>query len=208
VALLVIAGDADAGTITKAKVGQKLSTKESCRDGFCLATLKFTLKTTIEADISLSEAAGFQPNTVVHGSFPLGPSSSFRLTEDPNYEADDTSVKFSSTTVFNGIAWKRTITMSWNDQTLKLAVVTSVNQPLIFPAPVEWQGVPKTSDTKTSAGGLLVSLFAENLGTEFLNLEATVATKFKTSRTTKTTKKGDTVLASNQSIGGGKLLPK
>ncbi len=208
VVFLVIAGVSEAGTITKAKVAQKLSNKESCRDGFCIVTLKFTLKTTLEADISLAEAAGFQPDTVVRGSFPLGPSGSFRLTDDPGYAADDTSANISSTTVLNGIAWERTIKMSWDGGKLKLTVVTSVNQPLISPAPVEWAGVAKTSDTKTSAGELLITFLADNLGTEFLRLEATVATKTKAARTIKTTAKGVTVLASNQSINGGKLLPE
>ena len=163
---VAIGGRSEAGTITKCKVAQQLSVKETHTrtplGGLSDTTFRFSLTTGLEADTSV-EASGLGPNTLIQGSVPLGPSSSFRLTDDPDYEIGDTSVKFTTTEVFNDIEWKRSIKMRWDKGKLKLTAKVSASQKLNQPATVEWENVAKSKTKNTSPAETLVSLFRRQL---------------------------------------------
>ncbi len=201
VVLLALAATASAGNVTKASIKHQLSIKDNCLAGDgCATALGFSLTTTMEADITQLEADGFSPNTLIQGSFPLGPSSSFRLSEDPNYLPGDTSVKINNTTVFNNIAWKKTISMRWDKGKLKLKAKISAKQNLGNFSP-DAEAIAKTQSKLVSPTQVLITLIGDNLNDQFLNLVAPAATSVSTSNSAKP-KKGATQFQSKQSISG------
>jgi hypothetical protein len=202
VAALVIAGSCEAGTITKSNVDHKVSVKETYANGVRSTTLKFTLTTSVEADLTKGETAGFSPDTLIQASFPLGPSASFSLAEDPEYVPGDTSVKVTRSTIFNSVLWKLVVNMRWDGNKLKLTAKATASQQFDKPALIEWEAVPKTKTKRTSNTNLLVSLLADNADVEFLNLGIEVPVTIKTVDTLETKPNGTTKRGANQSIKG------
>lgn len=205
VAALAITGSCEAGTITKAKITHQLSIKETYAGGVSATTLKFSLVTSLEADISLPEASGFSPATVIQTSFPVGPPASFRLTDDPKYQVGATAVKVRSTTVFNHVTWKRTISMRWDGGKLKLSAKITASQKLSTTSPVQWENVEPSIINTVTPTDLFTSLLGDNDGTEFLNLGTTVPVTISVLNSTAPKTNGSIKFVSTQSIRGAKL---
>jgi hypothetical protein len=204
--LMTIASQSAAGTLTKGTTNHKIMIKDSCVSGAgCATVLKLSLMTTLEAQLSPLEVNEFSPNSVLQGNFPLGPAASFRLSDDPNYQAGDTSVKINRTTVFNNISWKQSITMSWKDGRLLVKAKISANQQLGDFAAQEPMGLSKTKALLLSSATTLMSLVGDNLGDQFLNVSGPAATFIKTSNTVQPKSNGDVKLQSAQSLKGTKI---
>lgn len=191
----------DAASITKGKISHKLSEKETCAGGNCGATVKASLSTSIEASLNPAEADGFGPDTTVQGTFPMGPYTSFKLTDDPNYQPGDTSVNIAGTVSFNNIAWTRDISLDWADGTLKLNAKVTASPTLGNQLPL-YGGMGKTKSKLAYPSPVVVSLIADNGGTEFLNLRGAIPSSTKSSRSTSSKSGSDAKLASTVAIKG------
>lgn len=201
--LYMLPVSASAGSITKASLKHQSTVTDKCPAGDgCATALGLSLSTSIEADITPAEAAGFSPNTLIQGSFPLGPTGAFRLSEDPNYQQGDTSVKINSTILFNNVAWKRSISLRWDNGKLKLKAKISAKQNVGNFSPDS--DVTVKSQTKlASPGQVLVTLVADNLNDQFLDLQGGAATSVSTSDSAKPKKTGEVQLQSKVAVRGG-----
>src|SRR5688572_25687353 len=179
-AAIAVAGSSAAGTVTKGKVTHKLTINEIYTNGNVATTQKLSLTTSLEADLLPTEVDGFGSETRIHVSFPIGPSISFRLDDDPNYEAGDTSIKINEAVLFNGVEWKTTISMRWTGGVLKLNGKATGSQKVDGASPVAQLALPKINTTRETTTDLVLGLSADNAGTGFLRLVATVPATIKT----------------------------
>jgi len=199
---IAIACPCDAGTISRGSIQHKMTNKETCASGACDTALKFSFKTSIQGTLSPAELSEFSPNTRIQGNFPIGPSITFRLSEDPGYVNGDTSIKIIKTTIFNNVTWKHSISMRWDKGILNLQAKISTSQKVSNFYPMVWEGLPKSKTNFESAGIGLLSLSADNFGVPFLALSANLASTVATKSSAQSKSNGQTRITTSQKIRG------
>lgn len=201
-ALLCLATSALAADIVKASTKSSISISDTVHSsGESASALGFSHTTTLEVALIPGEAAGFNTDTLITGNFPLGPNPYFRLSEDPHYHTGATSVKISDTISHNRIEWKRSITMSWTDDSLKLVSKISAKPKLNDFTSTDWQHTVKSQFKTGYTDSQTVTLIAENDSTDVINISCALVRKCKASGSAKPGSKGVKVSSKQSSSG-------
>lgn len=200
-AFVGLAVTSSAATVTKGSLKHNVSISDtSFAEGGSATTMGFSHATSLEAALIPGDIANFNGNTLITGNFPLGPQSYFRLNDDPNYQPGATSVKIADTVLFNRIEWKRSISMSWTDDSLKITAKVSAKPKLEDYATIEWRNTVKSQFKTANTDFTTITVIAENEDTDILTLSTEVQAQHKVSGSAKPSSKGTVKVASKQSI--------
>lgn len=204
--VLSLAASGSAASITKSSLKHNVAINETIMNGAgSVSALGLSFSTSLEANLSPEEVGGFSADTVINGSFPLGPKTSFKLTEDPNYHAGSTSVKIADTVYFNDIAWKRSISMAWTGGKLKLVAKITAKPTLNNFASVEWKNLVQSQSKASYGSDVRVSIIADNLGVDFLDASTFVRSSYKASGGAKPSSSGSVKVSSKMGISGNQI---
>lgn len=202
-ALLCLTPTLSASDIVKASAKSSISVSDTVYTGSESASaLGFAHSTTVELALIPGTSANFNADTIISATFPLGPRPYFKISEDPHYHDGATSIKISDSITHNRIQWKRSITMSWTDDKVKLVAKISAKPKLDDFTPTDWEHTVKSQFKQAYSSALPMSLIAENDGTDFIDTSATLHTSYKVSGAVKPSSKGSVKVSSKQSESG------
>ena len=205
VSALLLAGAACAGDVTDSSLNYRIMIQNRCDTGDCDTMVRLNIVTDLKANLSPTEVLNLGPDTVIRGNFPLGPTASFELNDDPAFVPGSTGVKIHETTTYNGIPWEKKITMDWKDNELRLKATITANAKLSDFEHTPYEDLIKTRTKLKEPSTVRVQLVGENSGADFLTLDGpSIPVYLKVQDSTKSLKDGSIKLKSNQSVQGRK----